>query len=155
MTPCVLAIGNFDGVHEGHRHLIDHALAIAEEENLPVHVLTFWPHPRTVVRPQTPHQQLMNSEEREKALLSLGVQKVHTYPFDVHLAMLSPQEFMQQILEKNLGAQHVVVGQNFRFGHKASGDIATLQSNGHFITHAVGLIGDEKGIYSSTRLRQS
>lgn len=151
--PCILTIGNFDGVHAGHRALLARAQNVAMAENLPLHVLTFTPHPRTVVRPNTPHQALMNDTEKEQALLNLGVDAVHVLPFTLELAAHTPAEFEQHILQTLLNAKHIIIGENFRYGQKAAGTPKTLQQSPHFTTHTVPLLTDEQGIISSTRLR--
>lgn len=153
-SPCIVAIGNFDGVHAGHQHLLNIGLLLADEHNMPLHVLTFTPHPRTVLRPDAPHRNLMTDGEKEAALLSLGVQEVHSLPFTPELIKLSPQQFETDILITALNAQHVLIGANFRYGHKAAGTPETLAHNPNFTTHIVDLLQDEHGVISSTRLRQ-
>lgn len=151
----VVAIGNFDGVHEGHQHLIMQALDISDQEKLTFYVLTFSPHPRVFFNPSTQHTQLMTDTEKEIALLTYGADVVATLPFTEHVAALTPQQFEEDILINILSAKHIVVGENFRYGNKASGSVQTLQNNPNFTTHVVPLKGDEQGPFSSTRLRQN
>jgi riboflavin kinase/FMN adenylyltransferase len=151
---CVAALGNFDGVHQGHRHLLNIAKAEATDRNLPLVALTFAPHPRTVLRPDQPFHQLQTLPEKTAALAAAGVHGVAILPFTLARAAQSPTEFMQEILVAWLHAQVVVVGENFHFGHRAQGTPALLQQNPSFLTHVVPLLGDAAGAFSSTRLRQ-
>lgn len=151
---CVAALGNFDGVHQGHRHLLNIAKAEATDRNLPLVALTFDPHPRTVLRPAHPFQQLQNLPQKAAALAAAGAQGVAIVPFTLARAAQGPAEFMQEILVGWLHAQVVVVGENFHFGQRAQGTPATLAANPAFLTHIVPLLGDTQGAFSSTRLRQ-
>ncbi len=154
-TPCVLAIGNFDGVHAGHQHLLTVAQNIAIQENLPLHILTFTPHPRTVLRPEIPHAYLMTDTEKEAALLANGAQEVHFLPFTHDLAAQTPPAFEANILTTLLNTKHVVIGTNFRYGNKAAGTPETLSQNPNFTVHTVPLLKDADGVISSTRLREA
>jgi riboflavin kinase/FMN adenylyltransferase len=145
-----VAIGNFDGVHAGHVAL----LQAARELGFPVIALTFEPHPRSILRPDVPLKRLMTARQKEAALQALA-DDVAVVPFDVAVAGWSPEDFMQKILVEWLGAARVVVGENFRFGHKASGDVQTLKENPAFVTTILPLVTDEAGVvFSSSRLRE-
>jgi riboflavin kinase / FMN adenylyltransferase len=150
---CVAALGNFDGVHTGHQHLLKIAKTEATNRGLPLVALTFHPHPRTVVRPEVPFQQLQTLPERIAALQMAGAEGVAVVPFHPARAQQTPPDFIQEILVSWLNAKVVVVGENFRFGHKAAGTPATLAANPEFLTHVVPLLGDDRGAFSSTRLR--
>lgn len=150
---CVVAIGNFDGVHEGHRHLLALARAEAQWRHLPLVVLTFEPHPRSVLRPEVPLKRLTTLEEKVERLACAGVDGVAVLGFTPEVAGWSPQRFMEDVLVGWLGARGVCVGENFRFGAKAAGDVATLKAQMHFTTLAVPLLTDEAGVVSSSRLR--
>jgi riboflavin kinase/FMN adenylyltransferase len=143
-----VAIGNFDGVHEGHRAL----LQAARELGGPVIALTFEPHPRSVLRPDVPLKRLMTAGQKIAALQALA--DVAVVPFDTVVAGWSPADFMQKILVDWLGAARIAVGENFRFGHKASGDVQTLKGNPALVTTVLPLVTDEAGVvFSSSRLR--
>ncbi len=150
---CVAAVGNFDGVHEGHRHLLALAKAEATFRDLPLVVLTFEPHPRSVLRPEVPLKRLTTLEDKVKLLGQAGVDGVAVMPFTPELAGWSPERFMDEVLVGWLGAKGVCVGENFRFGARAAGDVATLKAQDHFTTLAVPLLTDEAGVVSSSRLR--
>jgi riboflavin kinase/FMN adenylyltransferase len=145
-----VAIGNFDGVHAGHQAL----LQAARELGRPVVALTFEPHPRSVLMPGKEFARLMTAGEKVLSLKAL-VDDVAVLPFDASVAGWSPEDFMQRVLVEWLGAARVVVGENFRFGHKASGDAQTLKANPAFVTTIIPLVRDDGGVvFSSSRLRE-
>ena len=150
---CVVAIGNFDGVHAGHRHLLGVAKAEAELRGLPLVVLTFEPHPRSVLRPEVPLKRLSTLEGKAGLLGSAGVDGVAVLPFSPEVAGWTPEAFVEDILVMWLGAAVVCVGENFRFGRKASGDVALLLAQTRFTTLPVPLLTDAEGVVSSSRLR--
>ncbi len=118
-------MGNFDGVHLGHRTVIDLARTSA-----PLGILTFEPHPREYFAPHTPPFRLMNAEARANRLAKLGVQHVYQLPFDAYMAGLTPIAFAREILSDGLGVAHVVVGADFCFGKGRAGTAADLQTFG-------------------------
>ena len=122
----VAAIGNFDGVHLGHRAVIDLARSIAAQADAPLGVLTFEPHPRQFFRPDADPFRLMNAAARAHQLEKLDVEKVLELPFNSAISGLSAQEFASQILHTQLGLRHVIVGQDFQFGKNRSGHAADL-----------------------------
>jgi riboflavin kinase/FMN adenylyltransferase len=127
---CVATIGVFDGVHRGHQRIIGRAAEIARARNLPVVVITFDPHPDEVVRPGS-HPPLLTTARRQAELLAgLGADAVCVLPFNLDFSRLSPDEFVRVVLSERLHAQAVVVGENFRFGHKAAGDVPLLAQLG-------------------------
>lgn len=149
---CVVAIGNFDGVHQGHRAL----LAQAQEDagGLPLVVLTFEPHPRTVLFPDKPLHRLTELPEKVRLLGEAGASGVAVVPFNREVAAWSPQKFIDGVLVDWLGARRVVVGADFRFGAKAAGDVETLCADGRFTVTKVALLCDAGGdVFSSRRLR--
>lgn len=154
-NPCVLAIGNFDGVHLGHMALLQHARELADVNDLPLHVLTFEPHPRQFFAPDAPPFRLTNAPTRERLLLNAGAHKVIALPFDASLARMSADDFIQQILVAQLNAAYVVVGADFQFGANRHGNVDTLTASPHFTTHAMPLKGDDMMVISSTRIRQA
>jgi riboflavin kinase/FMN adenylyltransferase len=125
----VVTIGNFDGVHLGHRHVIRRARELAAERGgQPVVAVTFDPHPLTVVAPDRAPQSLSSLPERLELLGQVGADAVLVLPFTSALANLSAEDFVIDILLGALHASLVVVGANFRFGHRARGDVALLMS---------------------------
>jgi riboflavin kinase / FMN adenylyltransferase len=122
----VAAIGNFDGVHLGHRAVIDLAREIATQANAPLGVLTFEPHPRQFFRPDADPFRLMNAAARAHRLEKLQVEKLLELPFNAALSSLSAQEFASQILHTQLGLRHVIVGADFQFGKNRTGHAADL-----------------------------
>jgi riboflavin kinase/FMN adenylyltransferase len=154
--PSVVTIGNFDGVHRGHQEVLAHAKARAAElGGLPVVALTFDPHPMAVLRPDRAPAMLSEPEERAGLLGEHGADAVLILPFDKHVASWSPEEFIERVLVGMLHAKAVVVGENFRFGHKAAGHVDTLVAAGAtygFQVEGLSLAGDRQP-WSSTYIR--
>jgi len=153
----VAAIGNFDGVHLGHRALIASAKASAAEKGKPLAVITFEPHPRRFFMPSAPPFRLDALETKARVLSELGVAFVLAMPFDAALAKQSPEEFVDHILERDLGLSHVVVGYDFTFGKARAGDTKMLAELGR--KHGIGVTviapqGDTAEVFSSTRVRR-
>ncbi|HZB34363.1 MAG TPA: bifunctional riboflavin kinase/FAD synthetase [Streptosporangiaceae bacterium] len=152
----VVTIGVFDGVHRGHQTIVGRAAELARRLGLPVVVITFDPHPDEVVRPGS-HPPLLSSPKRRTELLAgLGVDAVMVLPFTLELSRMSPDDFVQSVLVERLHAARVVVGENFRFGHKARGDVALLAELGDkydFTAEGVPLVANDQTI-SSTVIRE-
>ena len=127
MRGVVVALGNFDGVHLGHRAVISRAVEEARSRVARSVAATFDPHPRAVLRPGEEPKLLTTPEVREELLLGCGVDEVRKIRFDRHLSRKSPGEFVHDVLVGELGAGVVVVGENFRFGHRAVGDFDGLR----------------------------
>ncbi|MEY9878291.1 riboflavin kinase/FMN adenylyltransferase [Streptacidiphilus sp. MAP12-33] len=126
----VVTIGSFDGVHQGHQLIIGHAVARARELGARSVVVTFDPHPSEVVRPGS-HPPLLAPHHRRAGLMgALGVDAVLVLPFTAEFSQLSAQEFVQQVLVDGLHAELVVEGPNFRFGHRAAGNVELLTELG-------------------------
>ena len=121
-----VTIGNFDGVHLGHRQVLARARRVADDRGLVLVVVTFDPHPMAVLRPEHAPSALTSLEARAELLAEAGADAVLALPFDRDVASWSPVEFVDRVLVDGLGAAAVVVGANFRFGHRASGDVAAL-----------------------------
>jgi riboflavin kinase/FMN adenylyltransferase len=154
--PRSVAIGIFDGVHNGHRQIVERAVAAAEAVGGIATVLTFEPHPSVVLDPEHAPELLTPLEAKVDLLEEAGVQEVVALPFDRRLAQLSPGEFCRVVLSDRLGARQVVVGRNFRFGRGGSGTPEDLLAYGRergFSVTAVGLHEQEGGPVSSTRIR--
>lgn len=156
---CVVTIGNFDGVHLGHRHVLsrarDLAVSLGDATPLPVVAVTFHPHPLSVVAPDHVPLQLTSLEQRITLLRESGADEVYVLAFDAEMSRWTPEAFVQQIIVDELRARGVVVGDNFRFGVRASGDIALLRFIGErrsFVVEGLALDGDETP-WSSTYVR--
>jgi riboflavin kinase/FMN adenylyltransferase len=151
----VLIIGNFDGVHLGHRHVVRRAREIADEEGLRVVAATFDPHPIAVLRPEHAPLALTDIDRRCLLLAEAGVDDVFVLPFSREIAAWSPQEFVDRVVVDGLHAAVVVVGANFRFGAKAAGDFAMLTEAGRtqdFRVEGIALDGGPQ-VWSSTYVR--
>jgi riboflavin kinase/FMN adenylyltransferase len=154
---CVVAIGVFDGVHRGHQRVITRAGEIARSANLPVVVITFDRHPDEVVRPGSHPPLLTSSRRRADLLAGLGANVMAVLPFTLEFARLSPDDFVRGILAERLHVTAVVVGENFRFGHKAAGDVALLSQLGDkygFTAEGVPLVGIDDVTVSSSYIRE-
>jgi len=138
-----LAVGTFDGVHLGHREVIRGADS----------VLTFDPHPVSVIAPQHTPRLLTPPERKAELVASLGVQEMIVIPFDADFAGLSAAEFIENVLVGALGARQVSVGENFRFGRKAQGDPELLGADGRFETIVHPLLEIDGEIVSSSHIR--
>ncbi len=128
--PCAVTIGNFDGVHRGHQALLKATCDYAHQHQLHPAVLTFHPHPSVFVAPHRVPELICSLEDRIRLLSEAGAECILVLPFNEHLARFTPQEFVSQIIVKGLHARAVVVGENFRFGHRQAGNNATLQELG-------------------------
>ncbi|MFK3777982.1 bifunctional riboflavin kinase/FAD synthetase [Agrobacterium sp. NPDC089420] len=153
----VIAIGNFDGVHRGHRAVLDRALELAEARGVPALVLTFEPHPRSVFRPETPVFRLTPAPLKARILEAIGFRSVIEYPFDREFSQRSAEEFVQSILVDWLHASAVVTGFDFHFGNGREGGPAFLMEAGKrhgFDVTLVDAFRDEGAdVVSSSRIR--
>lgn len=158
--PSVVAIGVFDGVHRGHRSLIRIARAQANEQDLGCTVLTFDPNPAEVVGPAAPAR-ISTLAQRLQLFEQLGVAAALVLPFDTSVAQMSPRHFFESVLLGGVNARAIVVGENFRFGYRASGDVAALREfggDGHIKVTEVPLVrehlvGTKDVPLSSTEIR--
>jgi phosphoribosyl 1,2-cyclic phosphate phosphodiesterase len=126
----VLAIGNFDGIHLGHQAILQEAADRAAKSGSVATALTFEPAPRKILRPETAPKRLSTNEQRLEWFRVVGVEAAVVMPFTLELSKLSPQEFVAKILVQQLRVQLVLVGENFRFGHKQAGDAQLLRQLG-------------------------
>jgi riboflavin kinase/FMN adenylyltransferase len=150
-----VALGNFDGVHLGHAHVL--RAAHAARPDAPLSVLTFEPHPRELFRPDDPPFRLTLSAERAEALGALGVREVHEIGFDRDFSLMTAEAFVADVLRDGLGAVHLVCGGDFAFGHRRGGDVAFLAARAEAL--GIGLtvatpLTDEGGTISSSRIRR-
>lgn len=154
----VVTIGVFDGVHRGHRVVLDRAVAVARGLRVPVVAVTFDPNPMAVLRPDAAPPALTTLPRRVELLTNAGADYVLVLPFDKTRAQQAPEDFVADVLVGSLAAQAVVVGADFRFGHRAAGDVRLLETLGpehDFTVHPVEPVGDERtGRWSSSRIRE-
>lgn len=152
----VVTVGVFDGVHRGHQQLIGQTVRRARELGLRSVLVSFDPHPSEVVRPGS-HPAVLTGPERKAELVErLGVDVFCLVPFTPEFGRLSAASFAHDVLVEHLHAAAVVVGENFRFGHRAAGDAAQLTELGRtlgFTVEAVPLVGDGDTVFSSTLIR--
>ncbi len=126
----VLTIGNFDGVHLGHRALLARLCAVAAENGLPPAVLTFEPHPREFFAPESAPTRLSNLREKLELIAADGVELAFVCRFDKAFASLTADQFIEQVLVQSLRVRHLIIGDDFRFGAKRAGDFALLKQAG-------------------------
>jgi riboflavin kinase/FMN adenylyltransferase len=155
--PSALTIGNFDGVHYGHRRILRRLKQLADAHGWKPSVLTFDPHPLSIVAPdRAPH--LMTSPDRRAELMRAeGIEQVLILPFTRELARVSPEDFVRGIVAGRLGARAVLVGDNFRFGHRHAGDVHLLEALGRelgFLTEVIHAVACRGHIVSSSRIRE-
>ena len=141
--PRRVAVGEFDGVHLGHREVIRGSDT----------VLTFEPHPLTVVRPAAAPKLLTNLEVKAELIAGLGVEELVVIPFDDGFARQTPRDFIDHVLVERLRVRRLSVGENFRFGHRAAGDSAMLEADRRFATRVVPLVETDGEIVSSSHIR--
>ena len=147
----VVVIGVFDGVHKGHQSILDRAKEIADGRK--IIALTFDPHPTTVFAPDRAPTLLTTLADRVVLLKIHGADQVAVMKFDEKFAAMSPEDFVNQILIKQLEAGDVIVGENFTYGHKASGNEESLKLHSEFKVHVLALHADDTESVSSTRIR--
>jgi riboflavin kinase/FMN adenylyltransferase len=144
--PTVVSVGNFDGVHRAHAHVLKQIVARARQQNAKSVAVTFEPHPARILRPDSGLKLLTPSGEKLQLLKATGVDAVLLLPFGRDLSLMPPQQFAQEILQKSLRAVEVHEGYNFHFGHKAAGNVNTLAELGR-------PMGFEVVTYPEMRLR--
>jgi len=150
---CVLTIGVFDGVHRGHRALIERVVTRGHELELPTVLMTFDPHPSEVVRPGSHPAALSTLRRRAELVAELGIDVFMVLPFSTAVAATEPEEFVHDLLVDRLHVAAVLVGENFRFGHTASGDLALLQRLGPrfgFTAEGIGIVDGVGGDGTAT-----
>jgi riboflavin kinase / FMN adenylyltransferase len=154
--PSVVTLGVFDGVHRGHQRIIGRARQAASELGLPVVAVTFDPHPDEVVRPGSHPPFLCTTRRRCELLAGLGADAVLVVEFNYEFSQLGPDEFVRTVLVERLHAARVVVGEDYRFGHKAAGDVALLAELGEkydFTVEGLPLVTEDGVRISSTEIR--
>jgi len=144
--PTVVTVGNFDGVHRAHCHVLNDIVRRAREQGLKAVAVTFEPHPVRILRPDSGLKLLTPTPEKLRLLEATGLDAVLLLPFARDLSLMTPRQFVEEILKKRLQAREVHEGYNFRFGHKAAGDINLLIELGREM-------GFEVKVYSEMKLR--
>jgi len=153
---CVVTIGVFDGVHRGHQAIIARAVERAREVGLPSVVLTFNPHPSEVVRPGSHPPELTTQTRRSELVGGLGVDVFCALPFTTEFSLLEPADFVHAALVDRLHTAQVLVGENFRFGHGAAGDVAMLTALGErfgYSASGIELLEENGVVVSATYIR--
>jgi riboflavin kinase / FMN adenylyltransferase len=152
----VVAIGNFDGVHRGHRVLIETARRRAGVLEAPLGVVTFEPHPREVLSPENAPPRLTPFRVKARLLADLGVEHLFVIAFNQTLRQKSPEAFVHDVLAGGLGIRHAVVGYDFRFGYRAAGDVERLEMLGQDYRFGVSRVEPvtwDGEVCSSSRIR--
>jgi riboflavin kinase/FMN adenylyltransferase len=155
--PSALTIGNFDGVHFGHRQILRRLCTLAAEHGWKPSVVTFHPHPTRLVAPQRAPKLLTTPERRAELMREEGVEQVLILPFTRQVAQLSAEEFVSQLLVGRLGARAVLVGDNFRFGRGQAGNVESLREWGPkygFRTEIVSAVACRGRLISSSGIRE-
>jgi riboflavin kinase/FMN adenylyltransferase len=130
LGPSIVSVGNFDGVHRAHAHVIGEVVKRARANGAKAMAVTFEPHPTRILRPESTFKLLTPTPEKLRLLEAAGLDAVLLLPFGRDLSLLTPRQFAERILKKKLHAREVHEGFNFRFGHKAAGDIHLLTDLG-------------------------
>jgi riboflavin kinase/FMN adenylyltransferase len=155
--PSALTIGNFDGVHTGHRRILRRLVALAGQRGWKPSVLTFDPHPTRVVAPERTPPLLTSPLRRAELMREEGVEQALILPFVPEVARLSPEDFVREIVVGRLGARAALVGANFRFGHRHAGDFRALEELGRRFgcgTEIVDAVSCRGRIVSSSAIRE-
>lgn len=155
--PSALTIGNFDGVHYGHRRILRRLVDVARTRGWKPSVLTFDPHPTRIVAPERSPRLMTTVERRTELMEEEGVEQALVLPFTAELARLSPEQFVREILVERLGARAVLVGDNFRFGHRHAGTVELLMELGRqfgFETEVIPGVTCRGRMVSSSGIRE-
>jgi riboflavin kinase / FMN adenylyltransferase len=153
----VLTVGNFDGVHLGHRHLLDQVIEVASQRAVRSMVVTFEPHPIAVLRPEHAPPRLATPSSKVDLLRQAGIEDVVVLPFDRNFASLTADEFVEMLVTY-CRPTDILVGEGFRFGRQRSGDTETLQASGRehgFRAHVIAPLMNSTGVVSSSRIRMA
>lgn len=156
--PCALTIGNFDGLHFGHRQILRRVVLVARERGWKASVLTFHPHPARVLAPERAPRLLTSPERRLELIQEEGIDQVLILPFTPDVARLTPEQFVKELVVPRLGARAILVGQNFRFGSRQSGDVAVLAEFGRqlgFEVEAIAPVFWRRQLVSSSAVREA
>ena len=155
--PCALTIGNFDGVHAGHRRILRRVVELARERGWKPSAMTFDPHPARIVAPERVPPLVTTPEQRAALMSEEGIEQVLILPFTREISLMEPEEFAGRILVRTLDARAVLVGDNFRFGHRHAGDTRMLARFGEqfgFVTEIIPAIRLRGRVVSSSEIRR-
>lgn len=155
--PSAVTVGNFDGVHVGHRQIMRRLVSAARAERLVPTVLTFDPHPARVLAPDRAPRLILTTAQKLRKLEEEGIEAVLLLPFSLEFAKLTPEQFAERILAQTLKVRRVLVGEDFRFGHRQSGNVETLRELGGqlgFILEPIAAIGARGERFSSSAIRK-
>jgi riboflavin kinase / FMN adenylyltransferase len=145
--PSLVSVGNFDGVHRAHAHVLGEIVRRAREQSAKSVAVTFEPHPSRILRPDADLKLITPLAEKLRLLETTGIDAALVLPFGRDLSLMTPRQFAERILKKKLHAREVHEGYNFRFGHKAAGDV-------NLLTHFGQEMGFEVKVYSEQTLRK-
>ena len=154
---CVLTIGNFDGVHLGHREIISQLVERSKQLGVPGVVLTFNPHPSQVLRPKNPARRLFSIKDLEIQLCQLAVDQLIIEPFTVEFSQISAEDFISQLVVPVLHPRHIIIGHDFVFGHAQEGTLPVLSElakRHNFLIEQVAPVMRNGEFVSSTRIRK-
>jgi riboflavin kinase/FMN adenylyltransferase len=153
-----VALGNFDGVHRGHREVIAGAVEAGRRLGAPVGVISFDPHPRRLFHPDEPAFRLMTTDQQARVLEAMGVDRFYVLPFDFEMANFSDRDFALKVLHEGLGVRHVAVGFDISFGKGRTGSPALMKAYGEAMGFTVSVaeaVGEGPEKYSSTGVREA
>jgi riboflavin kinase/FMN adenylyltransferase len=153
-----VALGNFDGVHRGHREVIAGAVEAGRRLGAPVGVISFDPHPRRLFHPDEPAFRLMTTDQQARVLEAMGVDRFYVLPFDFEMANFSDRDFALKVLHEGLGVRHVAVGFDISFGKGRTGSPALMKAYGEAMGFTVSVaeaVGEGAEKYSSTGVREA
>lgn len=156
--PTAATIGNFDGVHSGHRKILEDVTQRAHQSHWMPAVLTFDPHPTKILRPAAAPLQIETLAQRLEGFSRFGIEAVLVLPFTLELAQVTARNFVEKFLVETMGAKAMLVGESFRFGHRQEGDVALLEKLGDkfgFEVDVIAPVGDGNSIVSSSAIRQA
>ena len=152
---CVIAIGNFDGVHKGHKALLNKARALAKASDYKLGVLTFEPHPRHLFQPDLPPARLTPLTMKAERLEDESIDYLFSLPFDWDFASQTADDFIENILKQGLNAAHIIIGYDFKFGQLRKGNAETIKQAGINLTVIDAIEDNQNDIISATRIREN
>ena len=153
--PAAVTVGFFDGVHLGHQAVFRRTVEVAAERGLTPVAVTFDRHPREIIAPGSEPRLLTTTERKASLIKETGIQRLVVLPFNEEFSRWTAQEFIDRVLVQGLSAQHVAIGANFTFGHKAAGNISTLENFDGFTSEPVGLVELGGRTVSSSSIRDA
>ena len=152
----IVALGNFDGIHQGHQYILEQTKTIARENHKAAAVVTFEPHPMKTLQPRSRPFRLTSEEQKMALIAHMGIERCFVIRFTKLFSKMTGEEFIENILIKALGVSHLITGDHFTFGHKRQGTIDLLETyakNKAFSYTKMATKSDGKDVYSSTKIR--